>query len=85
MHSIHIVEERPPYLLLSRSDDLYAVVERRAGKLYNVHSGHRVPEPMTDEGAEHAVGDHGWHDEAFARSEFAEITRRYKDLAERIW
>lgn len=84
MHAIHIVEERPPYLLLSRSDKLYAVVERRVGKLYNIHTGHRVPEPMTDEGAEHAVGNEGWHDEAYARREFTVITERYNDLAEHM-
>jgi hypothetical protein len=84
MNAIRIVEERPPYLLLCRGDDLFAVVERRAGKLYNLHSGHRVPEPMTDAGAEHAVGDHGWHDEAFARLEFAEITGRYREIAEHL-
>ena len=83
MHAIRVVEERAPYLLLAR-DDRFAVVERRAGKLYNLHCGKREPEPLTDEGAEHAVGN-GWCDESAARRVFEEITARYQELAEHLW
>ncbi len=51
MHAIRVVEERAPYLLLARGDR-FAVVELRAGKLYNLHCGKREPEPLTDEPAE---------------------------------
>lgn len=85
LHHVHIVEERPPYLLVNRDGDgRYAVVERRVGKFYNLHCGKREPEPMTDEGVEHAVGN-DWCDEGHARLVFSEITERYRDLAEHIW
>jgi hypothetical protein len=83
MHDVRIVEERLPYLLLARGDR-FAVVERRAGKLYNLHCGKREPEPLTDAGAAHAVGA-GWYDEGRARRVFEEITSRYQEFAERIW
>ena len=83
MHAIRVVEERTPYLLLARGDR-FAVVERRAGHLYNLHCGKREPEPLTDEGAEHAVG-HGWCDESSARRVFEEVSARYAQLAEVIW
>ena len=83
LHLVQIVEERAPYLLLSRDDGLYAVVERRAGKFYSLHGG-RHPEPMTDEGVAHAVG-HDWHDATTAYALLGEITERYRDFAEHIW
>jgi hypothetical protein len=83
MHDVHIVEERPPYLLLERNRR-FAVVERRAGKLYSLHCGHRDAEPLTDAGAAHAVGDDGWCDERTARRVFEEVASRYHELAEQI-
>jgi hypothetical protein len=83
MRTIRIVEERASYLLLAR-DDSFAVAERRAGKLYNLHSGRRDPEPLTDRGAEHAVGT-DWCREGEARRLFAELTAEYRKLAETIW
>jgi hypothetical protein len=84
MRTIRIVEERAPYLLLTRDDDSFAVAERRAGKLYNLHSGRRDPEPLTDRGAEHAVGKN-WCREGEARRLFADLTAEYRKLAETIW
>ena len=85
MHAVRVVEERAPYLLLERHGR-FAVVERRAGHLYNLHCGRREPEPLTDLGAEHAVGGgQGWCEEGAARRVFEEITARYTALAERIW
>jgi hypothetical protein len=83
MRTIHIVEERAPYLLLRRDDDQFAVVERRAGKLYPLHCGRREPEPLTDTGAEHAVGT-DWCDEISAWRLFNEITTQYRELAEHM-
>jgi hypothetical protein len=66
MPMIHIVDERAPYLLVGRDDDQFAVVERRAGKLYPLHGcGRREPEPLSDMGAEHAIG-RGWCTESTA-------------------
>ena len=84
MNTLHIVEERPPYLLVEHGGG-FAVVERRAGKLYPLHDGEREPEPLSDEGAEHAVGPDGWRDEEMARKQFEEVTRGYERMAERVW
>jgi hypothetical protein len=84
MHDVRIVEERAPYLLLARGDR-FAVVERRAGRLYNLHCGRREPAPLTDEGVDAAVGETGWCDEIRARQVFCEVTSEYARLAERIW
>ena len=82
MRTIHIVEERAPYLLLGRDNDhRFAVIERRAGKLYPLHCGRREPEPPTDTGAEHAIG-RGWCEESAARQMFEEVTNQYRTLAE---
>ncbi len=84
MTAIHIIEERAPYLLIEHRG-AFAVVERRAGKLYPLRDGEREPEPLSDEGAEQTVGAEGWSDEESARETFDEVTARYKRLAERIW
>jgi hypothetical protein len=84
MDAIRVIEERAPYLLIAHGRG-FAVVERRAGKLYPVVNGERHPDPLTDEGAEHAVGTDGWRDERTARQTFEEITGGYKQMAEKIW
>jgi hypothetical protein len=84
MRTIHIVEERAPYLLVGRDDDQFAVVERRAGKLYPLHGGRREPEPLSDTGVEHAVG-RGWCTESTARRVFEAVTIQYRTLAETLW
>ena len=84
MRIIHIVEERAPYLLLGRDDDQFAVVERRAGKLYPLHGGRRAPEPPSDTGAGHAIG-FGWCEEGAARRVFEAVTTQYRTLAETLW
>jgi hypothetical protein len=83
MRSVHIVEERAPYLLLARGHH-FAVVERRNGQLYSLHCGRSAPAPMTDEGAAAVIGDR-WSDEFSARRTFEEIASRYTELAERLW
>ena len=64
METIRIVDERAPYLLIAHKDR-FAVVERRSGKLYNPHCGHRMPALMTDAGARSVVGEE-WCDETTA-------------------
>jgi hypothetical protein len=87
MRTIHIVEERAPYLLLRRDDDQFVVVERRAGKLYPLHCGRREPAALTDTGAEHAVHPvgRGWCEESAARRLFEAVTTQYRTLAETLW
>jgi hypothetical protein len=84
MRTVHIVDERSPYLLVASGDDRFGIVERRAGKLYSLRCGQRTAEPLTDTGAEHAVGD-DWRDERTAWWLFVELTARYRRLAETIW
>lgn len=83
MESIHIVAESAPYLLIVR-EDRFAVVERRNGKIYNLHSLHRRPALMTDAGALSIVGG-DWCDELTARRLFSDVVSRYIELAERLW
>lgn len=80
--TVRIVERHAPYLLIARQDR-FAVVERRNGKLYNLHCGRRTPGEMTDTGALDVVGK-DWCDEDMARRLFNEVTTRYDDLAEHI-
>ena len=82
MLAVQVVAERAPYLLLAKQDR-YAVVERRAGRLYAV-MGVRRSAPMTDAGAEAVVGD-AWCDERQARRLFDDVVARYVALAERMW
>ena len=82
MHDVRIVEEQASYLLLARGDR-FAVLERRNGQFYNLHRGRREPDPLTDRGAEHAIGN-DWCDEISARRLFNEIATRYCNLAERL-
>jgi hypothetical protein len=83
METIRIVDERAPYLLIAHGHR-FAVIERRNGKLYNLHSEDRAPAPMTDAGALAVVGT-DWRDEETARRVFDEIVTRYSDLAEHMW
>jgi hypothetical protein len=82
MHNVRIVEEQASYLLLARGDR-FAVLERRNGQFYNLHRGRREPDPLTDRGAEHAVGT-DWCDEISARRLFDEITTQYRQFAEHM-
>ena len=71
MRSVHIIEERAPYLLLALGHH-FAVVERRNGQLFSLYRRHRAPVPMTDEGAAALIGD-DWSDEIRARRTFDEV------------
>ena len=83
MDELRVVEQRAPYLLIAL-DGRFAVVERRNGKLYNLHCGHRAPALMSDAGARFIVGK-DWCDERTARRLFDEVATRYADLAEHLW
>ena len=81
--TIRVVERHAPYLLIARQGR-FAVIERRNGKLYNLHCGRRAPGEMTDAGALDIVGK-DWCDERTARRLFDEIATRYDDLIEHLW
>ena len=81
--TIHVVARHAPYLLIARHGR-FAVIERRNGRLYNLHCGRRAPGEMTDAGALDIVGK-DWCDEATARRLFDQLATRYDDLAERMW
>jgi hypothetical protein len=83
METFRVVEQSAPYLLIALQDR-FAVVERRNGKLYNLHCAHRGPAPMTDAGALSVVGK-DWCDEHTARRLFDDVVTRYTDLGEHLW
>jgi hypothetical protein len=75
MNRVRIVEEQASILLLARGDR-FAVVDRRNQQLYNLHGGRREPDPLTDKGAEHAVGA-DWCSEIDAADEGDHFRRVY--------
>jgi hypothetical protein len=82
---IETAEERDNYLLL-RDGERWAVVERRAGKLYSLRDGKREGVQPGDQRALKALIDpDGWSDEIAARATLAEFATHRRQLAERIW
>jgi hypothetical protein len=82
---IECVAARDNYLLL-REGERYAVVERRAGKLYSLRDGRREPVEEGDEAAlRRLIGEDGWSDEATARRVQQHLAERHDELAQRIW
>ena len=85
---VSIVAEREDYLLVSRgdypwSDRWFAVLERRAGRLYNCHCGCRGSVPTGDLAAVPTILDEGdWADLATARAALDEAAQRWCHLAE---
>jgi hypothetical protein len=73
------------YLLL-KEGDRFAVVERRAGKLYSLRDGRREPAAEGDEAAlRRLIGEDGWSDEATARQVQQQLAERHDELAQRVW
>jgi hypothetical protein len=75
-----IVEEHGSFLLI-RAGSRFAVVERRAGRMYPIMLGEREGEPMTAEGMAKAITEEGWLPEAEARQLFKELGTRGDRLA----
>lgn len=80
---VRVVEERESWLLVARGDR-FAVVERRAGRIYGLDSAHRTGAPDSPAGMAEAAGDDGWRSEAEARATFAAVVARGRDLARRM-
>jgi hypothetical protein len=82
--SFEIVEEHGSFLLI-RTGPRFAVVERRAGRIYPMMPGDREGEPFTAEGMAAAIAQEGLLPEEEARRLFAELCDRGDRLAQRIW
>jgi hypothetical protein len=75
-----IVEEHGSFLLI-RAGTRFAVVERRAGRIYPMMPGGREGEPITAEGMANLMAEQGWLPETEARRLFAELSGRGDRLA----
>ena len=75
-----IVEEQES-LLLIRVGSRFAVVERRAGRIYPMMPGEREGEPITAEGMANVTAEQGWLPEPEARRLFKELSGRGDRLA----
>jgi hypothetical protein len=81
---IDILDEHGSFLLI-RAGARFAVVERRAGRIYPMLPGRREGEPITPEGMAAVVAAEGSLREDEARRLFAELCERGDRLAQRIW
>jgi hypothetical protein len=75
-----IVEEHGSFLLI-RAGSRFAVLKRRAGRVYPIMPGGREGEPMTAEGMAKVMGEEGWLPEPEARRLFTELSSRSDRLA----
>jgi hypothetical protein len=74
-----ILEEHGSFLLI-RAGSRFAVVERRAGRVYPIMPGEREGEP-TAEGMTKVMAEEGWLPEPEARRLFKELSTRGDRLA----
>ncbi len=75
-----IVEEHGSFLLI-RAGSRFAVVERRAGRVYPMLPGEREGAPMNAEGMAKVMAEEGWLPEPEARRLFKELSTRGDRLA----
>jgi hypothetical protein len=75
-----IVEEHGSFLLI-RAGSRFAVVERRAGRVYPMMPGGREGEPVTAESMAKVMAEEGWLPEPEARRLFEELSTRGDRLA----
>jgi phosphoglycolate phosphatase-like HAD superfamily hydrolase len=78
--AIAVVEEHGSFLLV-RAGSRFAVVERRAGRIYSVAPGERDGLPMTAEGMATLMAEEGSLPEPEARRLFKELSERGDRLA----
>jgi len=79
--AIDIAEEYGSFLLI-RAGSRFAVVEKRAGRIYPMLPGGREGEPTTVEGMAKVIPAEGcWHSEPEARLLFKELSARGDRLA----
>ncbi|MBV9686737.1 MAG: hypothetical protein JO096_05955 [Alphaproteobacteria bacterium] len=82
--SVDIVEEHGSFLLI-RAGLRFAVVERRAGRVYPMMPGEREGKPMSLEGMASVMAQEGTLSEDEARRLFTDLCERGDHLARRIW
>jgi hypothetical protein len=82
--TVDIAEEHGSFLLI-RSGSRFAVVERRAGRVYPMMPGGRQGEPVTAAGMATVMAEEGSLQETEARRLFDELCERGDRLARRIW
>jgi hypothetical protein len=82
--AVVIIAEHGSFLLI-RAGSRFAVVERRAGRIYPMMPGERKGEPMTPEGMAAVLAEEGSLPEDEARHLFDELCERGEQLAQRIW
>lgn len=70
--AIEVVAEHGSFLLI-RAGSCFAVIERRAGRVYPMVPGGRAGEPMTPEGIAAVVAGAEWLTENEARQLFREL------------
>ena len=78
--TIEIIEQHGSFLLI-RAGSRFAVVERRAGRVYPMKPGERGGEPLTPEGLAAAMAAGGWLSENEGRRQFPELCDRGDRLA----
>jgi hypothetical protein len=79
-----IVEEHGSFLLI-RAGPRFAVVERRAGRVYPMMPGGRQGEAVTAAGMAAVMAEEGSLEETEARRLFDELCERGDRLARRMW
>ena len=78
--TVEIVEEHGSFLLI-RAGSRFAVVERRADRIYPMMPGEREGEPITSEGMAKVMAEESWLSEPEARQLFKELSTRGDRLA----
>jgi|GEM_PF-2527663 len=81
--AVDIMDEQESWLLVA-AGGCFAVVERRAGRIYALRSAHRTGQPDTPAGIRVAAETDGWRSEAEARADFTAVVTRGRDLARRM-
>ena len=81
--NVEIVEQHGSFLLI-RAGSRFAVLERRAGRIYPMAPGTREGEPVTPEGLASVMAQEGSLPEDEARRLFAELCERGDRLAQRM-
>lgn len=77
---IEFIEEHGSFLLI-RAGSRFAVVERRAGRIYPMMPGAREGKPISAAGMANAIAEEGWMSEDEARRLFVELCERGDRLA----
>ena len=78
--TIEIIEQHGSFLLI-RGGPRFAVVEKRAGRVYPMKPGERQSEPLTAEGLAAAMAEEGWLSEEEAWRQYRELCDRGDRLA----